>query len=70
MKGGEGILTNGWSDICDCIVAFATENKVLTQSMTTFLLMIKNQRVVDSMQTYTSDISLMIRLMCNLKLMK
>ena len=63
-------MTNGLTDICDCIVAFATENKVLTQSMTTFLLMIQNQGVVDSMQTYTSDISLMKMLMCNLELMK
>ena len=29
--------TNRWTDICDCIVAFAIENEVLTQSMTTIL---------------------------------
>ena len=58
---------NGRTDICDSIVAFATENEVLTQSMTTILLMSKNQRVVDSMQTYTSNISLMKMLMCNLE---
>ena len=67
MKGGGVFLMNGWTDICDCIVAFATENEVLTQSMTTILLMSKNQRVVDSMQTYTSNISLMKMLMCNLE---
>ena len=63
-------MRNGRTDICDCIVTFATENEVLTQFMTTILLMSKNQRVVDSMQTYTSDISLMKMLMCNLELMK
>lgn len=70
MDEGGVFLTNGRTDICDCIDAFATENKVLTQSMTTILLMSKNQRVVDRMQTYTSDISLMQMLMCNLELMK
>ena len=63
-------MTNGQTVICDCIVAFATENEVLTQFMTTILLMSKNQQVVDSMQTYTCDISLMKMLMCNLELMK
>ena len=60
-------MTNGRTDICDCIVTFATENEVLTQFMTTILLMSKNQRVVDSMQTYTSNILLMKMLMCNLE---
>ena len=69
MKGGGLFLING-RNICDCIVAFATENEILTQSMTTILLMSKNQQVVDGMQTYTSDISLMKMLMCNLELMK
>ena len=55
-------MTNGRTDICDCIVTFATENEVLTQFMTTILLMSKNQQVV--------DISLMKMLMCNLELMK
>ena len=41
---------NGWTDICDCIVAFATENEVLTQSMTTILLMSKNELVVYTVQ--------------------
>ena len=40
---GGVFLTNGLTDICDCIVTFATENEVLTQFMTTILLMSKNQ---------------------------
>ena len=44
MDEGGVFLTNGRTDICDCIDAFATENKVLTQSMTTILLMSKNHK--------------------------
>ena len=49
-------MTNGQTDICDCIVTFATENEALTHFMTTILKFVLAKYYKDTeMTSYISE---------------